>query len=48
MTSGQGENAPSPSTRLIDAFARQLGASVARLPGNAFGLWVRVPPAAHQ
>ena len=47
MTSGQADNAPTPSTRLIDAFARQLGASVGRMPGNAFALWVRVPPAAH-
>jgi two-component sensor histidine kinase len=48
MTRGQSEDAPTPSTRLIDAFARQLGASVGRMPGNAFALWVRVPPAAHQ
>ncbi|WP_158764843.1 sensor histidine kinase [Terricaulis silvestris] len=47
ITSGQAANTPSPSTRLIDAFARQLGASVGRTPGSAFALWVRVPPAAH-
>lgn len=47
MTSGQSDTAPTPSTRLIDAFARQLGASVGRMPSNAFALWVRVPPAAH-
>lgn len=47
ITSGQAADAPVPSTRLIDAFARQLGASVGRMPGSAFALWVRVPPAAH-
>jgi hypothetical protein len=47
MTSGQAKDTPSPSTRLIDAFARQLGASVGRMPGSAFALWIRVPPAAH-
>jgi two-component sensor histidine kinase len=44
-TSGQLQDAPVPSTRLIDAFARQLGASVNRAPDGAFALWARVPAA---
>jgi len=35
--------AAGPSVRLIDAFARQLGASVGRDPEHAFRLWVAVP-----
>lgn len=45
MTSGQEKGTPSPSTRLIDAFARQLGASVSSNPDGAFALWARVPAA---
>jgi two-component sensor histidine kinase len=41
---GPAPSTPSPSLRLIDAFARQLGASVARSNAGAFTLWVRVPP----
>ncbi len=37
---------PGPSVRLIDAFARQLGASLGRDPHHPLRLWVRVPPAA--
>lgn len=37
--------APGPGARLIDAFARQLGASAGRDPERPFMLWVRVPPA---
>lgn len=40
--------ATTPSTRLIDAFARQLGATLGRDPQHALRLWVRVPPAANQ
>jgi len=36
--------APSPGARLIEAFARQLGASVGRDPDRPFVLWVTVPP----
>jgi len=36
--------APSPGARLIEAFARQLGASVGRDPARPFVLWVTVPP----
>jgi two-component system, sensor histidine kinase PdtaS len=36
--------APSPSIRLIEAFARQLGASIARDQTRPFALWVRIPP----
>ena len=32
------------STRLIDAFARQLGASVGRDPERPFKVWVSIPP----
>lgn len=35
---------PSPSSRLIEAFARQLGANVGRDPARPFRLWVSVPP----
>ncbi|HYD88027.1 MAG TPA: histidine kinase dimerization/phosphoacceptor domain -containing protein [Vitreimonas sp.] len=35
--------APSPGARLIEAFARQLGASVGRNPDRPFMLWVSVP-----
>jgi len=38
--------APGPGARLIDAFARQLGADVGRDPARPAALWVRVPPAA--
>lgn len=38
------DQAPSPSSRLIDAFARQLGAQVGRDPDRPFRLWVVVPP----
>ena len=34
-----------PSARLIDAFARQVGAEVARNPNRPAELWVSVPPA---
>jgi len=37
----------SPSVRLIDAFARQLGAAVTREPQRPYALWVRLPPQAH-
>lgn len=36
--------AQSPSTRLIDAFARQLGATVTRDPQRPYALSVRLPP----
>jgi hypothetical protein len=39
-----GADVHSPGARLIEAFARQLGASVARHPERPFMLWVRVPP----
>lgn len=35
---------PSPGSRLIEAFARQLGATVARDPQRPFRMWVIVPP----
>lgn len=35
---------PSPGSRLIEAFARQLGATVARDPDRPFRIWVKVPP----
>lgn len=35
---------PGPGSRLIDAFARQLGAAVGRWPERPLMLWVRVPP----
>lgn len=38
--------APGPGGRLIDAFARQLGADVGRDPERPATLWVRVPPPA--
>ncbi len=37
---------PSPSARLIDAFARQLGAKLGRDPSRPLVLWIVVPPAA--
>lgn len=40
---GPASSTPSPSLRLIDAFARQVGASLARID-NPLTLWVRVPP----
>lgn len=41
--------APSPGSRLIDAFARQLGATVGRDPERPYLFWAVVPPAArHQ
>lgn len=40
------ESMPAASSRLIDAFARQLGASVGRNPDKPFVLWVSVPPGA--
>lgn len=36
--------APSPGGRLIEAFARQLGATIGRNPDRPFMLWVFVPP----
>ena len=36
--------ATNPSARLIDAFARQLGAAVGRDAESPFILWVCVPP----
>jgi two-component sensor histidine kinase len=41
-----GKDAPGPGGRLIDAFARQLGADIGRDPARPAGLWVREPPAA--
>jgi two-component system, sensor histidine kinase PdtaS len=38
-------DAPGPGGRLIDAFARQLGADVGRDAERPAALWVRVPPA---
>jgi two-component sensor histidine kinase len=38
----------SPSVRLIDAFARQLGAVVRREPQRPYALWVRLPPQAQK
>ncbi len=35
---------PGPGARLIDAFARQLGATIGRDPSRPLTLWVRVPP----
>ena len=37
-------SAPSPGARLIDAFSRQLGASLGRAAERPFALWVCVPP----
>jgi two-component sensor histidine kinase len=37
---------PSPSARLIDAFARQLAATLGRDPNQPLVLWIVVPPAA--
>lgn len=34
----------SPSARLIDGFARQLGAAVGRDPQRPYAIWVRLPP----
>ncbi|MBS0386277.1 MAG: hypothetical protein JSS00_13120 [Proteobacteria bacterium] len=39
---------PGAGARLIDAFARQLGADIGRDPERPATLWVRVPPAAAQ
>jgi len=39
------EGATSPSVRLTDAFARQLGATVGRDAEQPYRLWVLVPPA---
>lgn len=36
----------SPSARLIDAFARQLGAAIGRDPQRPYAIWVRLPPMA--
>ncbi len=36
--------APGSGARLIDAFARQLGADIGRNPERPAALWVRVPP----
>jgi len=44
----QANAAPGPGARLIDAFARQLGAEVGRDPERPAALWVRVPPAPTQ
>jgi len=33
-----------PSARLIDAFARQLGAAIGRDPQRPYAIWVRLPP----
>jgi two-component system, sensor histidine kinase PdtaS len=42
----EAESATSPQNiRLIDAFARQLGATLGRDPARPSRLWVRVPPA---
>jgi hypothetical protein len=38
--------AASPSARLIDAFARQLGAAIGRDAHLPYRLWVCVPPEA--
>jgi hypothetical protein len=38
--------APGPGARLIDAFARQLGATIGRDPERPFMHWVCVPPGA--
>lgn len=38
-------NGAGPGTRLIDAFARQLGARLGRAAERPFALWVCVPPA---
>ena len=45
--SGEKDDAPHSSSRLIDAFARQLGAAVGVSASRAFALWVRLPPAVH-
>ncbi len=42
---GGGETT-SPSARLIDAFARQLGAAIGRDPQRPYAIWVRLPPMA--
>jgi two-component sensor histidine kinase len=42
---GEASGAPNPSSRLIDAFARQLGANVGRDLTQPFALWLCVPPA---
>lgn len=43
---GVAPGVPAASSRLIDAFARQLGASVGRNAEKPFMLWVSVPPGA--
>lgn len=45
IVQGGGEDGLNPSVRLIDAFARQLGAQLGRDPAHPFALWVKVPPA---
>jgi aryl-alcohol dehydrogenase (NADP+) len=40
-----GQQPTAQSVRLIDAFARQLGAQLGRDPSRPSLLWVRVPPA---
>jgi two-component sensor histidine kinase len=39
-----GAQTTSPSARLIDAFARQLGAAIGRDPQRPYAIWVRLPP----
>lgn len=41
---GEASGTPNPSSRLIDAFARQLGANVGRDLSQPFALWLCVPP----
>ncbi|MFT3729017.1 MAG: histidine kinase dimerization/phosphoacceptor domain -containing protein [Terricaulis sp.] len=45
-TTFAGPTSAAPSARLIDAFARQVGAEVGRSPNRPAELWVSVPPAA--
>jgi two-component system, sensor histidine kinase PdtaS len=45
---GEVAAASSPSARLIDAFARQLGATVGRDPQRPYAVWVRLPKPAQQ
>lgn len=44
---GEASGAPNPSSRLIDAFARQLGAQLGR-SAQPFALWLCVPPQKHE
>ncbi|MBC7768171.1 MAG: hypothetical protein H7124_05240 [Phycisphaerales bacterium] len=44
VAASTGSAAPSPGSRLIEAFARQLGASIGRDAERPFMLWVSVPP----